>query len=97
MIACPHGLKACPVPITALGIRRPSDNAVYRTPHKWRPKFIPDSEIRDADLSIDDARLTIARHYDFLDWLSLAVYVEAISKPGPVFEFESAVEDGAWL
>ena len=59
---------------------------------KWRPKFIPDSEIRDAALSIDDARLTIARYYDFLDWPSLAVHVADISKPGPVFEFESAIE-----
>lgn len=59
---------------------------------KWRPKFIPDSEIRDAALSIDDARLTIARYYEFLDWPSLAVHVAAISMPGPVFEFESAIE-----
>lgn len=59
---------------------------------KWRPKFIPDSEIREAALSIDDARLTIARYYDFLDWPALAVHVTAISKPGPVFEFESAIE-----
>ena len=59
---------------------------------KWRPKFIPDSEIRDAALSIDDARLTIARYYDFLHWPSLAVHIAAISEPGPVFEFEAAVE-----
>ena len=59
---------------------------------KWRPKFIPDSEIRDAALSIEDARLAIARYYDFLDWPSLAAHVEAVSKPGPVFEFESAIE-----
>jgi ankyrin repeat protein len=59
---------------------------------KWRPKFIPDSEIRDAALSLDDARLTIARYYDFLDWPALAVYVAAVSQQGPVFEFESAVE-----
>ena len=59
---------------------------------KWRPKFIPDFEIRDAALSIDDARLTIARYYDFLDWPSLAVHVADIAKPGPVFEFESAIE-----
>jgi ankyrin repeat protein len=59
---------------------------------KWRPKFIPDSEIRDATLSSDDARLTIARYYDFLDWPSLAAYVEAVSTPGPIFEFESAIE-----
>src|SRR3984893_16628421 len=59
---------------------------------KWRPKFIPDSEIRDAALSLDDARLAIARYYDFPDWPSLAGYVEALSQEGPVFEFESAVE-----
>ena len=59
---------------------------------KWRPKFIPDSEIRDAALSLDDARLATARYYDFLDWASLAAYVEAISREGPALEFESAVE-----
>jgi ankyrin repeat protein len=59
---------------------------------KWRPKFIADSEIRDAPLSLDDARLAIARHYDFLDWPSLTAWVEAVSRQGIVFEFESAVE-----
>src|ERR1700719_2465415 len=59
---------------------------------KWRPKFIPDSEIRDAALSLDDAQLAIARHYDFLDWPSLGAHVEAVLQHGPVFEFESAVE-----
>src|SRR4029077_15481505 len=53
---------------------------------KWRPKFIPDSEIRNAALSLDDAQLTIARYYDFADWPSLAAYVEAVSRQGPVFE-----------
>jgi ankyrin repeat protein len=59
---------------------------------KWLPKFIADSEIGDAVLSLDDARLAIARHYDFLDWPSLGAYVEAVTQEGPVFEFESAVE-----
>jgi ankyrin repeat protein len=59
---------------------------------KWRPKFIADSEIRDAPLCLDDARLAIARHYDFLDWPSLTDWVEAVSQDGIVFEFESAVE-----
>jgi hypothetical protein len=59
---------------------------------KWRPKFIPDSEIRDAALTLKDARLTIARHYDFPEWSSLAAYVEAVLQEGPLFEFESAVE-----
>jgi hypothetical protein len=59
---------------------------------KWRPKFISESEIRDTALSMDDARLTIARYYDFLDWPSLAAYVKAVAKRGAVFEFEAAVE-----
>jgi hypothetical protein len=59
---------------------------------KWRPKFIPDSEIRDADLSLDDARLAVARFYDFLDWGALAADVDAVAHPGPVHDFESAVE-----
>jgi hypothetical protein len=59
---------------------------------KWLPKSIADSEIRDAALSLDDARLAIARFYDFADWPALAAHVEAVSRQGPVFEFESAVE-----
>jgi ankyrin repeat protein len=59
---------------------------------KWRPKSIDASEIRDAALSLDDARLAIARSYDFLDWPSLAANVEAVLQEGPVLEFESAVE-----
>ena len=59
---------------------------------KWLPKSIADSEICDAALTLDDARLAIARFYDFLDWPALAAHVEAVSRQGPVFEFESAVE-----
>src|SRR5689334_1163856 len=59
---------------------------------KWLPKRIPDSDIRDASLSLDDARLTIARYYDFADWSSLAAHAEAISQQGSVLKFESAVE-----
>jgi len=59
---------------------------------KWLPKFIPDSEIRDTVLSIEDARLAIARYYDFLDWPSLADFADKISRDGPVYAFEAAVE-----
>jgi len=59
---------------------------------KWLPKFIPDDEIRATTLSLDDARLTIARSYDFLDWPSLVAYLEALEREGGVLEFESAVE-----
>src|SRR6202048_3696153 len=33
---------------------------------KWRPKSIAASDIRDAVLTLDDARLAVARTYDFL-------------------------------
>lgn len=59
---------------------------------KWLPKSIPDSEIRAAALTLEDARLAIARYYDFQDWPALAASVADVSKDGPVFEFESAVE-----
>src|SRR5215471_6039424 len=59
---------------------------------KWLPKSIPEQEIRAAALSLDDARLAIARHYDFLDWAALAAYVEAVSREGPVLKFEAAVQ-----
>src|SRR5262245_46610047 len=59
---------------------------------KWWPKFIPDSEIRDALLSRDDPRLAIARNYDFLDWPALASFVGAVWRDGPVHQFEATVE-----
>jgi hypothetical protein len=59
---------------------------------KWLPRSIPDSEIRDAALSLDDARLALARSYDFRDWAAVVAYVEAVSSARPVFAFESAVE-----
>ncbi|HEY2134346.1 MAG TPA: ankyrin repeat domain-containing protein [Xanthobacteraceae bacterium] len=58
----------------------------------WLPKPIPDSEIGDTALSLDDARLAVARHYDFLDWRELVAWVDAIAREGPILAFESAVE-----
>jgi len=58
----------------------------------WLPKAIPDAEIRDAALSLDDARLAVARSHDFRDWPALALYVDAVSRDGPVLAFEAAVE-----
>lgn len=59
---------------------------------RWKPKSIPASEIGEAALSPDDARLAIARLHDFLDWDALAVLVGTISRKGPVRDFETAVE-----
>ena len=54
---------------------------------RWLPKPLTEDDIRNAPFDLEDARLTVARAYDFLDWASLAAYVMA-----PDFQFESAVE-----
>ena len=59
----------------------------------WLPRNLPDSEIQSAALDPADARLAIARCYDFRDWPALADYVEAVAHDrSPVCRFESAVE-----
>jgi ankyrin repeat protein len=59
----------------------------------WLPKDLPESEIRDATLTLADAQLALARWYSFEDWAALAEYADAVTRPGSaVFEFESAVE-----
>lgn len=59
----------------------------------WLPLDIPDSEIAAAPFDQGDARLTIARYYDFLDWAALADYAKAVDQDGSdVYAFESAVD-----
>ena len=88
---------------TLLGAHRAGDREAIQLLHQkhprflddkvtWLPKSIPDSEIRDAALTLDDARLAIARRYDFQDWDALAAYAADVTQDGAIFEFESAVE-----
>jgi len=59
----------------------------------WLPRNISDKEIQNADLEPADARLTLARWYDFLDWRFLVKWVEAVNDDrSPIFRFETAVE-----
>jgi len=65
----------------------------FRDPKiRWMPKSLPDSEIRSASLDLADARLAIARWYNFRDWPALVEYVEAVTSDGSPVRFESAVE-----
>jgi ankyrin repeat protein len=49
--------------------------------------------VLSASFDESDARLTIARWYDFADWSSLEHYVAAVTQDGsPVARFEAAVE-----
>jgi len=59
---------------------------------KWLPRPVTESEIRNGAFTLDDARLALARAYDFLDWDAVAAYAGAVADNGPMFAFEAAVE-----
>lgn len=59
----------------------------------WLPRPITDQEIGETVLTIDDARLALARWYSFRDWDALAGHARALDAPqSPVREFERAAE-----
>lgn len=59
----------------------------------WLPKPISDREIRATPLDEFDARLAVARWYDFQDWRWLRAWVEAVADAqSAVSRFEAAVE-----
>ncbi len=59
----------------------------------WLPRTVDDASVRAEGFDLDDARLAVARAYDFLDWDSLVVMADAIADASsPVGRFERAVE-----
>jgi hypothetical protein len=77
----------------AIGIFRQT-HPRFLDPHiEWLPQKMSDSEVREVTLEPDDARLAVARWYDFESWPRLAEYVESVTrKDSPVSQFESGVE-----
>jgi hypothetical protein len=59
----------------------------------WKPLPVTDEVIAAAALSLDDARLALARAYSFRDWDALVALVRAAEdRAGPVARFEAAVD-----
>ncbi len=58
----------------------------------WLERRMTDDEARAVALDREDARLAVARWYEFADWRRLAEHVAAVGQPGPVARFERAVE-----
>jgi ankyrin repeat protein len=59
----------------------------------WKPREMSDEAARAETFDLDDARLVVARAYDFADWARLASLVGSLADPdGPVARFEAAVE-----
>jgi hypothetical protein len=58
----------------------------------WLERRMTDADARAIPIDRDDARLALARAYEYLDWPNLRAHVEAMQQPGPVRRFEQAVE-----
>ena len=57
----------------------------------WLARDMTDAEVRATSIDREDARLALARWYDFQDWQRVEDYAASV-KHGPVEEFERAVE-----
>ena len=82
---------------------RARDEAAIRIVKSKHPKFLDDripwlerpmsrEEVLATPIDAGDAKLALARWYDFYDWSKLEAYVDAVGEPGPVQQFERAVE-----
>ena len=82
---------------------RARDQSAIRIFRSKHPKFLHDKitwleramaleDVLATPIDHGDAKLALARCYDFYDWSKLEEYVDAVRKPGPVQHFERAVE-----
>jgi len=58
----------------------------------WLERHLTDAEVRATPIDRDDARLAVARWYEFQDWQRLEEYVASVQRSGPIARFERAVE-----
>lgn len=59
----------------------------------WKPRDAARIDLRAIPIDSADARLALARWYDFADWPALADFTAEVADPGgPVARFETAVE-----
>jgi ankyrin repeat protein len=77
---------------TATGVFRSRHPKFLDDKIPWLQRWLSDAEARAIPIDGDDAKLALARWYDFYDWSKLAAYVEAATTPGPVQRFEQAVD-----
>ena len=77
---------------TAVGVLRARHPKFLDTEVPWLERPMTDDEIRATPIDADDARLAVARGYDFKDWSALEAYAASVRQPGPIARFERAVE-----
>jgi hypothetical protein len=74
--------------------------AVFRSKHPkflddkipWLQRPLTDEAARAIPVDIDDAKMAVARWYDFKDWPALEEYLAEVARGGAVARFERAVE-----
>ena len=49
----------------------------------WLERHMTDAEVRATPIDRDDARLALARWYEFQDWQRLEEYVASVQQPAP--------------
>jgi ankyrin repeat protein len=59
---------------------------------KWLERNITDAEAQATPIDAEDAKLAVARWYDFQDWGRLEEYAASVQQPGPIARFEFGVE-----
>ena len=62
---------------------------------KWmHPRFRGKAidAVRAASLERDDARMVLALEHGFASWANVAAFADAVQHPGPIADFELAVE-----
>lgn len=58
----------------------------------WLPRNMTDADVRATVIDRDDARMAVARWYDFRDWAALEVFVSAVGDNPAIARFERAVD-----
>lgn len=60
---------------------------------RWLPRKLTEEQAPEGSLDLTDARLALARAYDFRDWPALEEFVKTVAvSDSPVWRFEAAVE-----
>jgi ankyrin repeat protein len=77
----------------AIALARQHHPKFLREDVSWLQKPKTDKQVRDTPFDLEDAKLAVARWYEFLDWPSLAMHVSQVAVAGsPIRQFEGAVD-----
>jgi ankyrin repeat protein len=77
----------------AIAIVRQHHPTFLRDDVQWLQKPMTDKQVCETPFDLEDARLAVARWYEFLDWPALVTHVGQVTVVGsPIHHFEAAVD-----